>query len=314
MDNEEHPADKPDRAPEELPIETTEEPPIETTDFSKPTPATRFSRQLQAFTRPTYVRVILATVSLLLLLWAGMTMCSSPARLANNRYQVGLDPTWYPLQLRTREKNMTAFCETLLKELSGKLGVHIDIVYTATSKLFTDFDRGKLDGVLSSMLPAALEEENFITSQPLYRLGPVLVVNAKTPFKSLSEMNGKIVGLVGDARVDVNIDIYPELIFSGYNNISQAFADLSNRRIDGVIVDSLLAKSYAHVAKSYAHGLYADKFIISDFLLTNEGILLILHKTKDSERFIEKFDQELKHLREDGAYANFIKAWHVNEE
>lgn len=204
---------------------------------------------------------------------------------------------------------MTAFCETLLTEVSQKLGVRMDIVHTSTAKLFVDFERVKYVGIVSMMLPQStgLGGVPFITSTPLYRLGPVLIVNKKNPYKTLNEMAGKIDALAGEARVEINIEEYPEVIFSGYSNISQAFADLNNQRIDGVIVDSLQAKSYAR-------GLYANKFIISDFTLTTEGILLILHKTKETEHFMELFNQELKRLRDTGLYINLLKAWRVAGE
>lgn len=204
---------------------------------------------------------------------------------------------------------MTAFCETILKEISKRLDVHIDVIYMATGRLFFDFEREKYDGIVSMLLPqfTRVGGGSYVISTPLYRLGPVLIVNKKNTFKNLSEMAGKIVALVGDARVEINIEEYPGIIFTGYGNISQAFADLNNQKIDGVIVDSIQGKNYAH-------GLYSNKFIISDFTLTHQGIMLILHKTKETEYFIEQFNQQMKQLRESGQYAKLLADWHIIDE
>lgn len=271
-------------------------------------PKANLVQKLKTLLAPLYVKILLSTAALILLTWAGLSTCSTPASKLKQQYIIGLDPSWYPLHLQGREINMTAFCETLLKEITRDIQVKIDIIRVNSDLLFSEFYKGSFDGVVSMMLPSA-ESTNlqYIASDPLYRLGPVLVVNAKHPYQSLEQMDGKIVALVGVARVDIAIDHYPDVIFSGYATAPQAFADLENQQVDAVIVDSL-------AGKSYVQGLYAGKLLIADTPLTSEGILLILHKTKDTELFIELFNQELKNLRENGSYRKLLQAWRVDAE
>lgn len=263
---------------------------------------------LKAFWSSIYVKIIIASLALITLIWIGLSTCSGPKMMLKKRYTIGMDPSWHPLSLQSREKNMTAFIESLLKRISKNLNVRIDVQKTSASSLFHDFENGKYDGITSAMLPPSIHTgAQFVISEPLYRFGPILVVNAKKPYASLDQMDGKIVGLVGDARYDIPIAKYSDVIFSGYSNPATAFAALDNQRVDGVIVNSL-------EAKNFVQGLYAGKFIIADIPLTNEGILLILHKKQDSENFIELFDQELKRLRENGSYADLLQLWHVDQE
>lgn len=269
-----------------------------------------FKDKLSALIRPFYMKVILSTLALIFLIWGGISMCSSPPAMIQPRYTIGLDPTWGPLQLGNRENNMTAFTETILHDIAAKMNFRIAIHHTSTDVLFHEFDRGTVEGIVSMMLPPIPrlgKAPPIITSDPIYRLGPVLVVGVKSPFKTLELMKGRVVGLVGDNRVDINISQHPNVIFSGYNSPITAFADLNNRKIDGLIVDSL-------IAKNFVHGLYAGKLEIAPFNLTREGIVLILHKTATTEKLITQFNQELKKLREDGTYMTLLKTWQVQEE
>lgn len=270
-----------------------------------------FKNKLQAFVRPLYMKMILSTLTLILVVWGVISTCSSPSEMSKHRYLIGLDPTWGPLELGNRENRLTAFCETILYDIAKKLDMRIAIHHTtSTEQLFNEFEKGNYEGIVSMMLPPAPRHgiaPLYITSNPLYRLGPVLIIDKESSFNTLQEMSGRVVALVGDARVDVNIGQYPNVIFSGYSNVSNAFADLNNHKIDGLITDSLLAKNFVH-------GLYADKLRIADFSLTNEGIVLILHKTNSTQKFIEQFNQELKRLRDDGTFAALLKTWNVQEE
>lgn len=288
--------------------QNSEEPALQS---EEPAPqADSLKEKFSAFIRPLYMKVILSTLTLIFLVWGLISTCSSNPEMLKPRYIIGLDPTWGPLQLGSRENNMTVFCETILYDIAKKMNFRIVIHHSSTAFMFHEFEKGTYEGIVSMILPPIPhmgKATPIITSNPIYRLGPVLVVGANTPFKTLSSMNGKIVGLVGENRVDINISQYPNVIFSGYSNPSKAFADLNNHKIDGVIVDSL-------IAKNFIHGLYADKLEITDFSLTNEGIVLILHRTKGTEKLIEQFNQELKILRENGTFTTLLKTWNVQEE
>lgn len=266
-----------------------------------------FSERLGNLMTPFYMKAILAGVILALLTWAWQ-YTSSPITITKRHYIFSLDPDWYPLQLKSKARNMTAFSEMLLKEIAQRGDLKIDIVQLPTNRLFSEFEKKRVDGVISVLLPPLLLfEEPYLVSQPLYNLGLVLVVGAKKTVESLSEFNGKVVGLVGSARTALNVDLFPQVVFTGYTEATQAIVDLSNKKIDGAIMDPL-------VAKSYTQGFYAGKFQILKTRLSSEGISLIVHKSEDSKNFIELFNILLAELREDGTYARLLSTWQLSEE
>ena len=258
---------------------------------------------------PLYMKILLSVASIFMLGWIGLTLCSSPdIKLAKVHYVIGIDPTWYPLDLKSRERNMTAFAEILLKEIGRMADIKIDIRQLSTNRLFPEFEKDHVDGVLSALLPPLFATKSpYIVSTPFYRLGLVLVVSAKNPVESLSEMKDKVVGLVGNARTELNINLYPDVNFSGYSKASQAIVDLSNRRIDGVIMDSL-------AAKSYSQGFYAGKILIVKTPLSSEGISLILHNTEGSQNFLSLFNAKLEELRNSSEFSRLLNVWQLSEE
>ncbi|MBA3602091.1 MAG: transporter substrate-binding domain-containing protein [Parachlamydiaceae bacterium] len=258
---------------------------------------------------PIYIKIILSLISIFLLGWFALSLCSSPnQKLAKMNYVIAIDPTWYPLDLKSKERNMTAFSEILLKEI-GRMGdIKIHIRQLSRNRLFPEFEKKNVDGVLSVLLPPLFAHERpYIVSAPFYRLGLVLVVGAKNTVESLAEMKDKVVGLVGNARTELNINLYPDVYFFGYREASQAIVDLSNKKIDGVIMDSL-------AAKSYSQGFYAGKISIVKTPLSSEGISLILHNTEDSKKFLSLFDSKLEELRSNGEFARLLSVWQLSEE
>lgn len=267
-----------------------------------------FLDKLRAFVAPLYMKVILSTLAVLLLSWLGLSKCSSPVQTIKRHYIIGLDPSWYPLELRSKEKNMTAFVEMLLQEFARSENLKIDFQQLPTSRLFVEFERNHLEGVVSVLLPPLTANvEPYILSDPIFRLGLVLIVNVKRPIEDLKEMKGRTVGMVGNARTTLNIDLYPDVNFSGYNEATQAIVDLNNKKIDGVIMDSLLAKSFTQ-------GFYAGRFYVSKTPLSREGITLIMHETENGKNFINLFNQKLTELRADGSYSRLLNVWQLPEE
>ena len=246
--------DSPPNLGEELTESDTEKKGEELEQLEPVLPSKRgYVDRLRELLAPLYMKVILVGVILSLLAWAWHS-ASSPSTVVKRHYVFALDPSWYPLQIKTKERNMTAFSQMLLKEIALKADLKIDVVQFPANRLFHEFERNHVDGVISALLPPLVpNEEPYLVSDPLYNLGLVLVVGAKKNIESPNELNGRIVGLVDDARTALNVALFPEVVFTGYSEASQAFVDLNNKKIDGAIMDP-------SVAKSYIQGFYAGKF------------------------------------------------------
>lgn len=268
-----------------------------------------FGDKLRDFVRPLYVKIILSFIGIFILLWIIISNCSSPPPILQKRYTIAIDPSWYPLQSQIKQRNMTAFCESLLREIIKDTEIHIDIIQSPPDRLFADLKSEKCDGVISLLLPTPSISGgySFLFSSPIYRIGSVLVTHATEPVVPLEQMYGSLIGLVGDARMSTDIDRYPAVIFTGYDDIAKAFADLNNYKIDGLITDSIHAKDFVS-------GLYVNKLHVAYFLKEGEGIRLILRDNKLAEFFLHFFDKRLAELREDGTYANLLEMWKIPPE
>ncbi|WP_237754012.1 substrate-binding periplasmic protein [Parachlamydia acanthamoebae] len=221
----------------------------------------------------------------------------NPRSLEYKVFRIGRDTSWYPLQLQGKEKNMVAFTNELLLAIAKTSGFHFEISDVRSHTLFENLERGDYDAVLSSLMPNQLNRQKYEFSDPFFLVGPVLVVNQDSPAKSLVDMEGKIVGVQRSSSLVFNIAQYPSMI-APYDQITVAFDQLLQDKIDGVITDLLTA--YNHT-----HGYYAGQLKIIPPPLTNEGLRLISKHGVAQTYLLTHFNEGLKKIKENGEYQNF---------
>lgn len=261
------------------------------------------------FNIPSFYWKILATTVLILAAIIGLfSTCSSPEP-PKKIYSIAIDKSWYPLQLGIKDRNMTAFVETVLQTIARNEKLQFRIMASTPRNLFPGLESGRYEGILSLLTPEQSYAFNFLFSQPLYYLGPVIIVNPESSYTSLESLKGRNVGYMSNIKYHIDFEANPATRFIPYNNIPQAFAHLESRRVDAVIMNSL-------PAHTYLQSLYADKFKIATAPLTDEGIRLVLqHDGSQAEQFMKLFNEGLDNLRKNGTYDELLEKWDlVNTE
>ncbi len=249
--------------------------------------------------QPLFVKILASLLLLSSLLWFATPKCSSPT--PEKTYLIALNSNWYPLQLATKERDMTTFCKVLFNLIAAKQGLHLRIMETKL-ELFRLLDSNACDGVISILSPPELTSKRYISSDAIYQLGIVLVVKKDSYLTSSQNIGDSHIGIIGSAQILLQIAHLQSAIFTSYENSSRALNDLDNRNIDGVIIDTLQASTFLH-------GLYAGKFKILSPPLVKEGIELYLHQNKESEPFLKLFNEGLRDLRKSGTYHELIEQW-----
>ncbi len=249
--------------------------------------------------QPLYIKVLTSLIFLSCLIWFGTPKCSSPP--PEKTFLIALNSNWYPLQLMTKEKDMTTFCKVLFGMIANDQGLHLRLMDTGFD-LFSLLERNECDGVISILPPSPLSSHRYISSNPIYQLGIVLVVKNNSPLVASDKIQEGHIGIIGNAKILMQIAKLPSAIFTNYENASRALSDLDIGNIDGVIIDTLQASTYIR-------GLYAGRFRILPPPLVSEGIELYLKDTKENTKFLELFNTGLNNLRASGAYNSLINQW-----
>lgn len=251
-----------------------------------------------------YLSILIGLILIIAVAWLGFRACSGNKIIGKDTYYIGRDSTWYPLNLRSKEKNMIGFVDDLMEEVAKLQEIRIYTFEVGTNALYDGLALGNYDGVYSILEPNVINRGSYEFSDPYYLIGPVLIVDVKNKASSLDDMKGKIIGIERGGFQVYNIPEPADILILSYNSASEALENLDRDIIDGVIVDALRA----HV---WVDGFYKGKLRVATSPMSDAGLRIVTLKTDRGKEFIKKFNESLKTLKENGTYKALIKKWEL---
>lgn len=236
-----------------------------------------------------------------------LLLCGFLSSCSNNNshtktYRIAKDDSWYPLNLQGKEKNMSAFASELLLEIAKEEDFRFEAPPTTTDSLMLGLDDGEFDAILTSKLPDPYLQERYLFSDPFYRLGPVLVVAASSRIRNLAEVEGKIIGIMSGISLSSNAKPQLSALFIPYSNATMALDDLEKNKIDGIIMDAMMAYIYIK-------GPFKGRGKVITPTLNNAGLRLMTLNGSNAEKLVESFNDGLAKLKENGQYKALLNKW-----
>lgn len=224
--------------------------------------------------------------------------CSAPVTKV---YSIARDPSWYPLNLMGKDKNILAFTDDLLVSVAQDQGFNITFLSSGPENLEGDLLREEYDAIMTAMGPSPARNRFFTFSEPYFITGPVLVVPVGSGIEALSDMHDKRVGVKTTAVVIFSEDAYPAIVLQTYATHIQALEALMRDEIDGLIMDLL-------PAYTLTEGLYRGSLEVVGQPLTSDGLRLVARKGVDDE-LIKAFNAGLAELKETNGYRALLRKW-----
>jgi len=190
----------------------------------------------------------LVLVSLLL----GAASC---AKKEPTKITIATDATWPPMEMVDTNKEIVGFDIDLMNAAAKAGGFMVEFKNTAWDGIFAGLDNGKYDAVMSSVTITDDRKKTMDFSLPYINAGQILVVKSEVNgVTKLDNLKGKTVGAqigtTGAFEIDKVKDAN-KIKEKTYDEIGLAFEDLMNGRIDGVVVDTPTAASYALQNEKY---------------------------------------------------------------
>lgn len=217
-------------------------------------------------------------------------------------YKIGQDHRWVGVGLQGKERTFSAFNGDLFAKVGQIEGIHMHIVAGDLKELIKELENKKIDGVLTTHQAGVLPSADFVFSNSYYLIGPVLVIPKGKTLTEWNEIGNKTIGIPAKSPVMVDLEKNSTVHVKTYEDILDAFADLSKGRIDGAIFPAIPA----HV---YALTFYTNELQIASLPLNDEGIRLMALKNEDGTFLINAFNDALKKLKEDGTYQELLDRW-----
>lgn len=248
--------------------------------------------------------LLLAIISFLLFLRG----CTNNHIGRKENYLVGRE-TNLQMELLGRERSLVAFTNDLMAEISSDNNINFKWIETNPNYLINGLDNHQYDFILTSMRPNIVNQEKYDFSEPIFDLGPVLIVREDSQFTSLKEMKSRPIGIPYGLSTNFNavrtpgINVY-DLSLVYYTNMNKALEDLQNDQIDGVIMTAIPA--YA-----ITEGLFAGRLKVVTPPLNDEGLRIVALKSSSFNDIIDIINDGVNLMRQDGTYGQLIHKWNL---
>ncbi|MCL1803782.1 MAG: ABC transporter substrate-binding protein [Eubacteriaceae bacterium] len=178
---------------------------------------------------------------------------SGPLNLIEEgKLKIGIEIDYPPMEFFEDDGSTpTGFDVDMAKALAEILGLEPEFFDTSFDGIFQGLDTYKYDIVISCVTITADRAREMEFTRAYVNNWQALAVKAGTPhITGIDEMEGLNIAVQASTTSEIFID---ELISTGrvsctvhpYEKVTQVFDDLKNGRVDGALVDSIVAADYA---------------------------------------------------------------------
>lgn len=222
---------------------------------------------------------------------------------------MGLDDTFVPMGFKDEAGEIVGFDVDLAKAVFDQYGISVKLQPIDWSMKETELDNGTIDMIWNGYSKTAAREKKVLFSDTYMKNQQVLVSKKSSDVASFSDMEGKILGAQNSSSGYEAFNSQPEKLKDLvkdqdavlYDSFNEAFIDLENDRIDGLLIDRVYANYYLN-----QNGKISDYSIMEgDF--SNEDFAVGLRKA--DEELAVKINEGLAQLQTDGTFAEISEKW-----
>ncbi len=217
----------------------------------------------------------------------------------------GSDTSYPPFESFDSSGKLVGFDVDLIAAINEVSGLNIEIQTYDFNGLIPALETANIDGAISAMTikPERAEVVNF--SLPYYKSGLSVAVRADNDtIKSFDDLNGKKIGVqTGTTGEDASKAI-PNAKLVSFTTIVEAFMDLENGAVDAVVNDFPVTAYYITTEGEGKAKIVGD-LVSSEFY----GIAV----PKQKPEVLEKVNEALVTLKENGKFAEIYKQWFGEE-
>ncbi len=226
-------------------------------------------------------------------------------RLENtNTVKVAFEGTYPPFNYMDEKNEFAGFDVDISKELANRLGVEAEFIATKWDGLIGGLKADKFDIVIGQMTVTEDRKKSVDFTDPYVITGSVLVTREDTDdITELDDIKGKKVGTGGGTTFEEVANSVDGAEVKLYKAVGDYIQDLTNKRLDVIINDQLLM--------SYNIQENNLPIKISSDILNKDEIGMAVNK--GNEDFVEKVNEALDAMREDGTYNEIYKKWFGTE-
>lgn len=246
--------------------------------------------------------LLLLLLVLLVLARGWFLIRGQPEEVRTKAYSIARDATWFPFDFLGKERQVAAFSDDLLLAIAEQEKLRIRIYEASAHFLFPSLGRRTYDGVLSPMPPQSVIFDEYLSSQPYYQFGAVLIVRESSNIKKLSDLKEGVLGLIRGSPFTFNEPVAGGVNFLVFDSANFALQKLVEGGVDGVVLDNFSARAYIQ-------GLFFGKLRIIPTPLTDQALRLFTLHNEEGKKLIEAFNRGLEAVKKEGTYDTLLAKW-----
>lgn len=216
---------------------------------------------------------------------------------------IGIDDKFAPMGFRDDNNEIVGFDIDYAKAAAEKMGKEVTFQPIDWSAKESELNSGRIDMIWNGYTITDERKEKVLFTKPYLENSQVVVVLADSPLAKLEDLAGKEVGLQSLSSAAEALDASP--IKSTVANVSEfsdnvlALTDLKTKRLDGVVIDEVVARYYMSIE--------SDTYKLLDEALAPEQYGIGIKK--GNEELLNDLQKALDEMNSDGTAAEISTKW-----
>jgi len=219
---------------------------------------------------------------------------------------VGIDGGTQPFCFLDKNQELSGYSTELAYKIGEKMHRKIVFENMYFSSLLAALQSGKIDVIIANMTPTEERKKAVDFTQSYYSQSQIMLVKKSqnaTKMSVLADINGKKVGVLSGTIFDQYVqDHFKEAKVSIYTSTADILIALKTKKIDATMLDLFSAHTIMH--REPEIGMLADN-VFSNSL--GYGF------NKNNPQLLERFNQFLKEIKDDGTYDKIYARWCTND-
>lgn len=222
---------------------------------------------------------------------------------------LGFDNTFVPMGYKDESGKNTGFDVELAKEVFSDYGIKVKFQAINWDLKETELKNGKIDMIWNGYSVTKERKAKVAFTKAYMKNEQVLVTKKSSNITSFSDMKDKVLGAQSgssgydafNASPKVLKDIVKDNDATQYETFTQAFIDLKNDRIDGLLIDKVYANYYLkQEGQLENYNIAKSEFPGEDFAV---GV------RKEDKTLVDKINKGLAKTYKDGRFQKISEKW-----
>lgn len=195
--------------------------------------------------------------------------------------------------------HLIGFEVDIMDGIARRLGVKHRMVQFAWGKLVDSLERGDFDVAMNGLEATTDRQSRILLSRPYFVYAETLAVRAGSSYRSLADLAGKKVGTL-DQTYAYDLVRASDAELVPYEGVQEPYDDLKIGRIDGVLLDNIIADRYG-CSMAGVHCLPDE---------VARGVYVIGIRKQDPE-LKQAIDDALQAMADDGELRRILDKWRL---